>query len=291
MKTKTTQTVLLIFIAMVAFLPIKSAVAQEQFIEEHAPFGVLECAEDHFKIRTAYLLCFDAERRIPKWTMYHVKKDYRSTPERSGRFSSFRDDPDIENEAQDREYTGLFSSRGYARGHFTPFGVLGGDRDGDGEYASLNETGDEDEEKAVYEGNYMSNIAPQHHKGFNSSPGLWWKLERWLQDEMVTEEDEEAHVVAGAIFGSGEVEKVGPNSDIFVPPMFYKVVSFEPTSYKPRRNLAFLFPHQRKAHGEIQDFLTSIDVIEAMTGLDFYKDLEVDEDQDTWEVWKDWFLE
>ena len=59
---------------------------------------------------------------------------------------------------------------------------------------------------------------------------------------------------------------------------------------------AFLLPHHREKHGDIQDFLVSIDVIEALTGLDFFKDLEDEleewlEDADTFENWGGYFLE
>ena len=54
--------------------------------------------------------------------------------------------------------------------------------------------------------------------------------------------------------------------------------------------LAFLFAHQRVRHGEIEDFLVSVDVIEALTGLDFFVGLDEDvewmlEDRDTFENW------
>lgn len=255
-------------------------------IQEHAPDGLLGCTPANFHVRKAYLICYDTDRRVPRWTMYHVTRDYTNTPSRKGRFSSFRADPDLDNEAKNSEYVGLLKSRGYARGHLTPYGVLGGDRDGDGIRAELNGPSDPDDEKTVFEGNYMSNIAPQHHAGFNNQPGLWYELERWIQDDMVKSRGEDVHVVAGAIFGPGEVEKVGPNQDIFVPPMFYKVVSFAPRAGQPRRVLVFLFPHQRAAHGQIQDFLISVDVLEAMTGLDFFPNGRVDEDVDTWETWE-----
>ncbi|HIF26264.1 MAG TPA: DNA/RNA non-specific endonuclease [Micavibrio sp.] len=263
--------------------------AQETLIEVHAPFGVPECDQDSFHIRKAYLLCFDAEHRIPAWTMYYVKADYRNTPKREGKFSRFRPDPDISNEAQDEEYMGLYNTLGYVRGHFTPYGVLGGDRDGDGIYANLGSASDEDDEITVFEGNYMSNIAPQHHRGFNGSPGLWWHLERWIQDDMVLDEGEEAYVIAGSIIGPGEFEVVGPDYDISVPSMFYKIVSFKPKGNKPQRVLAFLFPHQQAKHGRIQDFLTSVNTIENLTGLDFFKEAEIDEYEDTWLTWEKWF--
>ncbi len=265
--------------------------AQPDLIQEHAPYGVPACDTDNFKIRTAYLLCFNDVHRIPSWTMYHVKPDYRNTPERKSRFSSFRSDPDLANEASDDEYVGLFESHGYARGHFMPYGVLGGDRDRDGIYAHLEGESDPDDEQTVFEGNYMSNIAPQHHSGFNGSPGLWWHLERWVQDDMVQNRGEEAHIIAGAVMGQGEIEVVGQNSNISVPPMFYKIVSFDATNDKPQRVLAFLFPHQQVKHGRIQDFLTSVNIIENLTGLDFFQDIGIDEYEDSWRTWERWFAD
>jgi endonuclease G len=75
-----------------------------------------------------------------------------------------------------------------------------------------------------------------------------------------------------------------------VPPMFYKIVVAEDFSATEPKVLAFLFPHQRISHGTIADFTVSIDVIEAMTGLDFLSDLDDAEendieDTDTWEFW------
>lgn len=287
MNNKNINISLLIMFLMLILFPVKSY--SQDLLVEHAPYGVPLCQVDMFKVRTAYLLCFNKPHRIPKWTMYHITKDYRNTPTRKNRFSSFRSDPDIKGEAKNSEYVGLFASHGYARGHFTPFGVLGGDRDGDGDYASLEDLSDSDEELTVFEGNYMSNIAPQHHFGFNGSPGLWWHLERWIQDDMVSKEGEEVHIIAGSILGAGDIEVVGTNNDIFVPPMFYKIVTFQKTQDKPMRTLAFMFSHQKIKHGRIQDFLTSVDIVEAMAGVDFFTETEIDEDIDTWHTWVEWF--
>lgn len=82
---------------------------------------------------------------------------------------------------------------------------------------------------------------------------------------------------------------MGTNNDIFVPPMFYKIVTFPKTEEKPMRTLAFMFTHQKVRHGRIQDFLTSVDIIEAMTGLDFFPETKIDENIDTWHVWEEWF--
>jgi DNA/RNA endonuclease G (NUC1) len=138
----------------------------------------------------------------------------------------------------------------------------------------------------------MSNIDPQHHSGFNGSPGLWWSLvERWLQDDLVAGQGKKVWVYAGCVFGLGRHEKVGPCRDIWVPAMFHKIVITENPDASVPTVLAFLFPHQRVAHGSIEDFLVTVDVVEALAGVDFFGTLEDStetllEDQDTWDVWR-----
>jgi endonuclease G len=272
--------------------------AESRLVSEHV-YGGLP-SEDRIYVRQAYVMAYDASRRVPKWVAYHIKPDYRNTPPRKGRFSSFRKDADVPDGVVDSDYTGLKEERGFARGHLAPYGIAGGDRDGDGAYAVKNVDGkvvpdDEDDVLTVYQINYMSNIAPQHHDAFNGSGGLWFKLERWIQDDLVTKRELDVWVFAGCVYGSAEMERVGPAGDISVPPMFYKVVIREPEQVGGSpRVLAFLFPHQRAKHGDIEDFLVPIDVIEAMTGLDFFRELRLGdeekrklEDTDTWDFWDD----
>ena len=96
---------------------------------------------------------------------------------------------------------------------------------------------------------------------------------------------------AGCIFGPGEHQKVGPNNDIWVPAMFFKIVIIRKPGSDVPQVLAFLFPHQYSAHGRIENFLVSVDIIEAMTGENFFSSLDDDvekslEAKDTWETWK-----
>ncbi|MHC4111607.1 MAG: DNA/RNA non-specific endonuclease, partial [Planctomycetota bacterium] len=279
---------------------------QKALIEEHV-YGGLP-SEEHIYVRNAYVLCYNPETRTPNWVAYHVTADYRNTPKRKGKFSSFRVDPEITGEAKNSDYNGLLSSRGYARGHLAPYGIMGGNRyKDDGKYAEYHpddssNVGDEKDAQTVYQGNYMSNIAPQHHTGFNGSGGLWFELERWIQDDMVRDQEEEVWVFAGCIFGKGTPEKVGKEDpkDIWVPPMFYKIVIMEDEEADLPIVLAYLLPHQRVRHGDIDSFLVSVDVIEALTGVDFFKDLDdrenIDEedvewleDVDTWNFAKEYF--
>jgi len=66
-----------------------------------------------------------------------------------------------------------------------------------------------------------------------------------------------------------------------------KIVVADPNTPKV---LAFLFPHQRDSHGDIEDFLVLVDLIEALSGFDFFSQLDDAleteiEDQDTWLNW------
>jgi endonuclease G len=224
-------------------------------------------------------------RRIPSWVCFHVKPENRKTPPRKGRFSAFRVDPDIDNEPPTKEYTGA----GFDRGHLAPYGIMGGDRDGDGKLADLDaETSDEDDELTIKQGNYMSNIAPQH-KDLNGAGGLWFILERWIQDKL-TPKVNDVWVVAGCIHNGQAPEAIGPAQDINVPPMFFQVVAISQQGSDTPLVLAFLFPHYRQKGQALEDFLTTVDTIEATTGLDFFSKRSEEkqaqlERQGTWKNW------
>ncbi len=253
--------------------------------QNHFFAGQPACSDLHTRI--GYVLCYDAARRVPDWVAYRVEPEFRDTPKREGKYKSFRTDPDVSNPVKNSNYNGLFSSRGYARGHLAPYAVMGGDRDDDGLLAADD---DPEDNQTIFQANFMSNIAPQHHHQFNGSGGLWFKLERFIQDELVDDQELTVWIYAGTVFGAGTPEMVGPNDDIQVPPMFYKIVTWIDPDVDEPVFLAFLFPHQRSSHGDIEDFLVSIDVIEALTGHDFFADLADDvenavEDVDTFDAW------
>ncbi|MDX1585271.1 MAG: DNA/RNA non-specific endonuclease [Balneolaceae bacterium] len=299
--------------AIILLLSINTSFAQnyseynQQLVDQHVYQGMP--GYDNILIRQAYILSYNHEHRIPNWVAYNVEPGYTNTVPRYGIFNSFRVDINIPNPVKDQEYVGLYDAgKGYARGHLAPFNISGGDRDGDGLYgvADTNRDGvvtaddmkdlelwefvsDANEIPRVYEINHLSNVAPQDHDGFNGGGGIWRDLERYIQNTVVEEEQKEVWVIAGTVLGKGEMEKVGPNNDITVPPMFYKIVVRNDDHGKPLV-LAFLLPHHKEAHGEIEDFLVSVDIIEALTGLDFFSEMDDEmektlEAEDTWLNW------
>ena len=244
--------------------------------------------------RTAYVSAYDDRPEgglVPLWVAYRVSQDLlKKDVKRKGEFASFRKDPDLKHAAVDSEYVGFFDSRGFARGHLAPWAVMGGDRNGNGKLAK----DDPEDAKTIFEANYLSNIAPQHHAGFNGSGGIWFKGERFVQEKLVAKGGKEVFVMTGCIFGPGMHEAIGKKVDsyVWVPAMFYKIVAWREFDGSDRPEvLAFLFPHHRAAHGNLESYLVTVDVIEALSGLDFFSDLpdalEVNlEDTSTVETWQ-----
>ena len=132
---------------------------------------------------------------------------------------------------------------------------------------------DPDDACTVFEVNYMSNIAPQYHNRFNGAGGLWWALEGAVRH--LVDSGHELHLIAGPVFDAGlPVVSVGPEEDIQVPHGFFKIVITKGSV------VAFLFGHDPagQAQGcaldaELTACVTSVDYIEAVSGLDFFSAL------------------
>lgn len=231
---------------------------EKVLVAEHCPYGLPGL--DNLLVRPGYVSSYRPAWKIPEWVAYHIKPDYLNTPEREGKFKSFRTDKQVPLAVRDSNYT----NTGYARGHMAPYGIMGGDRDKDGQYAS-NE--DEDEYLTVFSANLMSNIAPQWHDGFNGNAGLWYNLERWIQKSLVQEGQQEAWIIAGSVVTTETPRRIS-SKKILVPDMFYKIVTIEADDGP--QALCFLFPHLKLKRHNLVQYLVSIDYLEALTGLDFF---------------------
>lgn len=249
---------------------------QQVLYNEHMVWGQPDT--NGVLVRTAYVASYNHAFRIPNWCAYHVIADYMNTPTREGDFDEFHDDPDVVNPVTDDDYDGVFTDVGYDRGHYAPYNILGGDRDGDGVLANLEDrpNSDPDEERTIFEGNFMSNIAPQLAHGLNRH-GLWRNTESWIQETVVDTSDREVWVYSGGlIVDDRSMEFIGPDNDIAVPDMFYKVVIKHGEDELPDV-LAFLFPHYDHKDDinekNIFHYLVSIDYLEAIGNLDFLNTL------------------
>ena len=229
-------------------------------------------------IRRGYVTEYDAARRVPRWAAWHAAPDYLDTPEREGRWKSFRTDPDVGNPVRNGDYTGLKAAFDYARGHIVPYFISGGDRDDDGQDAEIETENnlpieDIDDACTVFEINYMSNVAPQLHGAFNGAGGLWFELETIVRTKLIGAVTP-LRIIAGTIFGDADIHKVGPDEDIHVPHMFYKIVIAD-SGVVP-----FLFIHKAQIGDKgcgldaaLETCIVKLADIEALTGLDFFAGL------------------
>jgi hypothetical protein len=133
----------------------------------------------------------------------------------------------------------------------------------------------------------LSNIAPQVGVGFNRD--IWALLEDAVRDW--TRNRGTLTVITGPVFAAedGDVEyRVVGENEVAVPTAFFKIV----VDAERKEALAFEMPNEPLFGREIEEFLVSIDRLEARTGLDFLNELpDADEEgleaavaTETWDI-------
>jgi endonuclease G len=188
-----------------------------------------------------YMLSYREEYEQAEWVIYKLEKRHLTYDDRKRPY--FIEDPKVKSKSADwRNY----KRSGFDRGHLCP----AGDRRFS-EYA-YNETF------------YTSNISPQKND-FNA--GIWNRLEQKVRQWCKKYGD--LYVITGGVLENG-LEEIG-DEDVDVPNAFYKIV-FRRKGDKIEA-LAFLFPHEESTQ-PLSSFLVAIDVLEAKTGIDFFKNQE-----------------
>jgi len=190
---------------------------------------------------TGYAVGYSDARGNPLWAAYRVSD--RAATEVPARPEKFV----VDTRTRARVTSGVYTGSGYDRGHLAP------------NYAIALHHG----AKAQEETFLMSNIIPQRH-GLNA--GLWKKLEAKIAKNYPGRFGE-VWILAGPIFGP-QPQWIG--QAVAVPEACYMILAEENAGRL--RTLAFIFPQQPNSR-ELSDYLTTIDEIEARTGLDFFSAL------------------
>ncbi len=217
--------------------------ATQDFCPQHTRYG-LPSTGPTLLCRTGYALSHNSRRKVPDWVAYHVsrqKLSYGKVP----RSNDFRADTDLPpgRRAELSDYRGS----GYDRGHMAPAAVMKWSR------------------QAMSESFLLSNIAPQVGPGFNR--GIWRILEKRVRQWAWQRGD--LYVITGPAYLGGRPKTLGKNS-VAVPSHYYKII-FDPVRVEA---IAFLLPNRRLPSSSLPQFLTSIDKIEQVTGLDFLNKLD-----------------
>lgn len=124
-------------------------------------------------------------------------------------------------------------------------------------------------QKALSESYFYSNMSPQKPE-FNRE--RWAELESWVRTYVI-DYKEPVYVVTGPVLKDGLKQQGG--NGVSIPEQFYKIIlDVEGAEHKA---IAFLMPNEPCAY-PITGYLTSIDEIEKLTGLDFFSSLKDDEE-------------
>lgn len=197
---------------------------------------------------TGYTVSYNVANHCPdfvEWTL----TGKRLAVEKASRTDEFTPDPDIPETPEARCY----SHSGYDRGHMAPAA--------DFKWSY----------QAMEESFYTSNVCPQRNA---LNAGLWLDLEkacrRWAKYYGSVD------IVCGPVFLTREVNTIG-DCHIRVPDAFFKVVLKQ---YKGRwYAMGWLMPNG-ETEGGMNDYALSVDEVESITGLDFFRYLDDDEEKE-----------
>lgn len=185
---------------------------------------------------THYSLDYNEEHEQPNWVYYTLTaEDVADGEERS---NSFKIDPKVSTgSATLADYT----KSGYDRGHLAPAGDMTRSAE------------------AMRESFYMSNMSPQN-SSFNR--GIWRSCESFVR-ALATDS---LYVITGPIF-EDIIGTIGEN-EVTIPGSYYKV------AYSPSRAKmwAFVIPN-KKGEKELEEYLTSVDIVEELIGFDLFYQL------------------
>lgn len=191
-----------------------------------------------------FVVGYSEWRRNPRWVAYHLRAaaERADIGPRPGHFT-------IDQRSLVRVSADDYRRTGYQRGHMAP------------NYAMAKFFG----RPAQLASFQMSNIVPQR-PGLNQK--LWQRLEE-LETDVMLPVTGSLYVVQGPIF---DAQRAWLPGRVEIPDAFYRI-------WLRRRGevlqvLAFVAPQDVAGTESLDIFITTVDEIEALTGLDFFHQLE-----------------
>lgn len=124
-------------------------------------------------------------------------------------------------------------------------------------------------QKALSESYFYSNMSPQKPE-FNRE--RWAELESWIRTYVI-DFQEPVFVVTGPIL-KDRLPTQGENK-VSIPAQFYKIVL--DLTGDEKKAIAFLMPNDHCAY-PVSGYVTSVDEVEELTGLDFFSSLDNEEE-------------
>lgn len=188
-----------------------------------------------------YTLSYQEEFEQAEWVAYELKKSYIKNSDFKRPF--FIEDSKVTTGSASWKN---YKNSGFDKGHLCPAGDM------EFAYDAYNDTF------------LTSNIAPQIHE-FNN--GVWNRLEQKVRYWAVKYDG--IYVITGGVL-KPSLETIGKEK-VSVPEFFYKIL-LDDSGERPKM-IGFLVPNSESKE-PLYRFVVSVDLIEKMTGIDFFPKLE-----------------
>lgn len=187
---------------------------------------------------------FNASNRTPNYVSWELLGSETDGPySRNG--EKFWQDADIKNCPRSSDYT----RSGYDRGHMFPAA--------DAKWS----------QQSMHQCFSMANITPQVHA---LNAGAWKTLEE--KERLWAKRDSALIIISGPVYQKEDNVRIG-EAGVRVPSAYFKVL-LAPFVEKPRA-IAFVYPNEH-CPGNMQNYSTSVDYVEELTGFDFFATLPDD---------------
>ncbi|MBQ3555318.1 MAG: DNA/RNA non-specific endonuclease [Bacteroidales bacterium] len=189
-----------------------------------------------------YTSSYNTSYGIPNWVAYEITRSEATSTE-AERKDKFMPDPKVKgHSATNADYKGS----GYDKGHMAPAADM--------KWSQI----------VMDQSFYFTNICPQA-PGLNR--GAWKDLEEDIRLWAIR--DSALVVICGPLFTQEPVRYI-PQTQVAIPDAYFKVVC---SPYTPEpRGIAFIFPNA-KASKHPREYVTTINSVEQITGMDFLSQL------------------
>lgn len=208
---------------------------------------LIDTRAEQILIREGYTCSYNQNTRNANWVAWLLTKEHSNGPWTSNSIP-YKEDNDVigyRQENSDWESIDL-SDAGIDHGHICPAA--------DNKWSK----------NAMVQSYLLTNMCPQNA---NLNRGIWEKLESrcrgWARHYG------EVYITAGPIFYSKDYKTIGANK-VGVPDAFYKVVL---CLNKRPKALGFIFPNTEPEFDNIENYMVSVDNVEAKTKIDFFHNL------------------
>ena len=201
-------------------------------------------------MKSQFIISYNTETLCPYYVCWSLDADRVGGSVK--RTDNFHADPVLTGNS--RVETFDYNNSGYDRGHMCPAGD------------------NKNSETAMDESFCMTNICPQNQ---SLNRGAWNELEQqcrdWARDYGTV------YICCGPIFDSDKPRRIGTRKDvkISVPDRFFKVIL---TLGRVPKAIGFIYPNSACTE-DIRAYAVSVDQVEEITGMDFFFQLDDEQEE------------